>query len=100
MFIIDTYTVKGFGEFTNKLIELFQWIMISMISFVENAAFIFLICNELSCIDQGNQWLIITNTINIITIQRPSNFNVFLYVCNFKNLLQIIYQKYMINSTD
>ena len=79
MFIIDTYTVKGFGEFTNKLIELFQWIMISMISFVENAAFIFLICNELSCIDQGNQWLIITNTMNIITILQPLNFNVFLH---------------------
>ena len=36
------------------------------------------ICNELYCIDQGDQLLIITNTMNIITILLSSNFNVFL----------------------
>ena len=36
-----------------------------------------LICNELSCIDQGYQLLVITNTMNIITI--TSNLNVFLH---------------------
>ena len=34
------YTVKSFCESTNKLIEIFQWIMIIMIPFVANAAFI------------------------------------------------------------
>ena len=38
--------------------------------------FYLLICNELFCTDQGNQLLIITNTINIITIMQPSHFNV------------------------
>ena len=41
--------------------------------------FYLLIRNELSCIDQGDQLLIITNTMNIITIVQPSNFNVFLH---------------------
>ena len=41
--------------------------------------FYLLNCNELSCIDQGNKLLIITNTMNIITILQPSNFNVFLH---------------------
>ena len=41
--------------------------------------FYLLICNELSCIDLGNRLLIITNTMNIITITEPSNFNVFLH---------------------
>ena len=35
--------------------------------------FYLLICNELSCIDQGNQLLILTNTMNITTIVQPSN---------------------------
>ena len=54
--------------------------------------FYLLICNELSRIDQGNQLLIITNTMNIITILQLLNFNVFLHgyflQCNtidFKN---------------
>ena len=38
-----------------------------------------LICNELLCIDPGNQLLIITNTMNKITILHPSNFNVLLH---------------------
>ena len=42
--------------------------------------FYLLICNELFCIDQENQLLIITNTMNIITILQPSNFNVFLHL--------------------
>ena len=33
-------TVKSFWEFMNKLIEVFQWIMVSMISFISNTAFI------------------------------------------------------------
>ena len=41
--------------------------------------FYLFIYNEFPCIDQGNQLLIITNTINIITILQPSNFNVFLH---------------------
>ena len=41
--------------------------------------FYLLICNELSCIDPGNQLLIITKTINIIKILQPSNSKVFLY---------------------
>ena len=40
--------------------------------------FYLLICNELSCIDQKNELLIITNTMNIITILQLSNFNLFL----------------------
>ena len=28
-----------------------------------------IVCNKLSCIDQGNQLIIITNTMNIITIK-------------------------------
>ena len=41
--------------------------------------FYLLIFNELSYIDQGNQLLIITDTMYIITILQPSNFHVFLY---------------------
>ena len=41
--------------------------------------FSLLICNELSCNDQGNQLIIITNTMNIIKILQLSNFNVFLH---------------------
>ena len=41
--------------------------------------FYLLICNELSCIDQWNQLLIIKNTMNIITILHPWNFNVLLH---------------------
>ena len=41
--------------------------------------FYLFICNELSCIDQGNQLLITSNTMNIITNLQPSNFNVFLH---------------------
>ena len=37
--------------------------------------FYLLICNELSCIDRGNQLLIITNAMNIITILQPSNYS-------------------------
>ena len=44
--------------------------------------FYLLICNELFCIKQGNQLLIITNTMNIITILQQTNFNVFLH-CYF-----------------
>ena len=33
-------TVKSFCDFINKLIEIFQWIMKSMIPFVANAVFI------------------------------------------------------------
>ena len=33
----------------------------------------------MSCIDQGNQLLIITNTMNILTILQPSNLNLFLH---------------------
>ena len=36
-----------------------------------------LICNDLACIDQGDKLMIITNTMNIIIIMQPSNFNVF-----------------------
>ena len=32
-------------------------------------------------IDEENELLIITNTINIITILQPSNLNVFLHGC-------------------
>ena len=38
-----------------------------------------LICNELSCIDQGTQLLIITNTMNITTAIQQFNFNIFLH---------------------
>ena len=34
------YTVKSFCEFVNKLIEILQWSVVSMIQFVENAVFI------------------------------------------------------------
>ena len=52
--------------------------------------FYLFICNGLFCIDQENQLLIMTNTMNIITILQPSNFNViylnFLsYIKNFGN---------------
>ena len=43
--------------------------------------FYLLICNELSCIDLGNQLLIIINTMDINTIMKPSNFNVLLQDC-------------------
>ena len=36
----STYTVKSFWEFINELIEIFQWIMVSMIPFVTIPAFI------------------------------------------------------------
>ena len=70
-----------------------------IIPFVANAVFI---CNELYCFDQGNQLLIITNAMNIITILQTSNFNVFLHGyflqcsqklmvrCRFKELLLYI----------
>ena len=35
------YTVKSFSEFINKLIDIFPWIMVSMIPFVANAASIY-----------------------------------------------------------
>ena len=38
-----------------------------------------LICNELSCIDQGNQLLAITTKMNIIIILQLLNINVFLH---------------------
>ena len=38
-----------------------------------------LICNELSCIVQGNQLLLIINAMNTITIMQPSNFYVSLH---------------------
>ena len=38
-----------------------------------------LICNELFCIDPENQLIKIINTMNIIKIQQPSKFNVFLH---------------------
>ena len=38
--------------------------------------FYLLIYNEFYCIEQGNQLLMITNTMNIITILQSSNFNV------------------------
>ena len=41
--------------------------------------FYLLICNELFCIDSTYQLLMITNTINKITIQQTSIFNVFLH---------------------
>ena len=34
--------------------------------------FYLLVCNELSCIDQGNQLLIIKNTMNMVAILQPS----------------------------
>ena len=73
-------TVKSFRAFINKLIEFFQWIIVSMIPFIANAVFIcwFAIFCILNYIDQGNQLLII-NTIDIITIMQPSNLNVFLH---------------------
>ena len=40
--------------------------------------FYLLIYNELSCNDQGIKLLIITNTINVITILQLLNLNVFL----------------------
>ena len=42
------------------------------------------IFNELTGIDQQNQLLIITNTMNIIIILQPSNFNVFLHGHSFQ----------------
>ena len=44
--------------------------------------FYLLICNELYCIDPGDQLQIITNTMNMITILQPSNFNLFLHGCS------------------
>ena len=59
--------------------------------------FYLLICNELSCIDQGNQLPIITNTMNIITFLQPSNFNVFLHgyflQCRFLSNDSLLYLK-------
>ena len=71
------YTAKSFCKSINKLIEIFQWILVSMILFVAKNCIYLLICNELFCIDQGYQLIIITNTMNIITI--TSNLNVFLH---------------------
>ena len=48
--------------------------MASMIPFFANAVFTFMICDELSCIDQGNPLLIITNTMNITAILQLSNY--------------------------
>ena len=42
-------------------------------------SFYLLICNNFSCIEQGNRLLVIKNTVKIITILQPSNLNVFLY---------------------
>ena len=42
--------------------------------------FYLLICNELSFINLGDKLLIITNTMNLITILKPSNLNVFFMV--------------------
>ena len=36
-YLIEIYTVTCFCELMNKLIEIFQWIMVSMIPFVANA---------------------------------------------------------------
>ena len=44
-----------------------------------NRCFYSLICNEFPCFDPVNQLLMITNTINIITILQPLHFNVFLH---------------------
>ena len=66
-----------------------------MILFVVNDAFILLICNELSCIDQGNQLRIIINTMNINTILQPSNFNVFLH--GYANCLMIFQEDFLSN---
>ena len=44
-----------------------------------NYCFYLLICNVLSCINLGNQLLLIINTMNIITVLQLSNFNVFLH---------------------
>ena len=53
------------------------------------------ICIEFSTIDKGNQLLIITDKINIITILQPSNSNAFLHdyflLCNFKDRKTEIY---------
>ena len=38
--ILIKKTVKSFCEFTNKLVEIFQWIMLNDIPFVANAVFI------------------------------------------------------------
>ena len=46
--------------------------------------FYFMIFNELSCIVQGNNLLMIKNTMNMITILQPSNLNVF-YMITFKS---------------
>ena len=45
------------------------------------SCFYLMIFNELSCIDQRNQLLIIINTMDINTIMKPSNFNVLLQDC-------------------
>ena len=57
-----------FWEFINKLIEIFQWIMVSMMPFVAITAFICWFA--MNC-------LVLIREINIITILQPSNFNVF-----------------------
>ena len=46
-----------------------------MMSFFAKTVFISLFA--ISCIDQGNQLLKITNTMNIITILKPTNFKLF-----------------------
>ena len=39
-FLLYIYTVKCFWEFINKLVVILQWILVSMIPFVANDAFI------------------------------------------------------------
>ena len=63
-------TVNSFCEFTNKLIEILQWIVVSMIPFVANTVFIYWFA--MNC-------LIITNTMNITKILQTLKFNVFLH---------------------
>ena len=82
MFIIKyflKYNVKRFYEFINKLIEILQLIMISMISYVANAVFICWFAMNCLLLIREIKLLIITNTMNMIKIMQPSNFNVFLY---------------------
>ena len=58
--------------------------------------FCLLICSELSCIDPGNQLLIIN--MNIITILQPSNFNVSLHGYFLQcRLERVIYKSYLIS---
>ena len=65
-----------------------------MPKFACKRCFYLFICNELFCIDQENQLLIITNTMNIIAILDSSIFNVFLY----GYFLQCIYENFVVIS--